>query len=81
MDNAADGIVETNVRQVTDAGSSQDLIIDTTNRNSTTWSCYTINDPTPAQITGSMFIRIEVSIGAAGRSIRIGNLTLTLTQP
>jgi len=79
----ADSYIDTaGVNYTTDFGVSTTLLIDTTDRKSTTWTCYTYSDTTPDLIGGSMFVRFHLNYAGTGGShdIVIGNVTLTLTE-
>ena len=70
------------VRYSTDSGTFGTLINNTTNRTSDSWGCYTVTDSTPDEIPGSLFLQFTLSYAGTGSAhdIRIGNITLTLTE-
>jgi hypothetical protein len=80
--NSASYISSTRVGRAYDSGGYNELITDTTDRDSTTWDCYTITDTTPAEIQGSLFVIVSMYFAGTGspHSIQIGNITLTLTE-
>lgn len=78
--NSLTRIDETDVRYATDAGGHVDQIADTTDRNSTAWTCYTVTDPTPIAIGGAIMVRFVLNYNSTAHVIRIGKITLTLTE-
>ncbi|MBN1888100.1 MAG: hypothetical protein JW850_08925 [Thermoflexales bacterium] len=81
-DQAGSFVSTTMVGQGADSGTIDTLINDTTNRTSTDWACYTVTDATPPTITGSVYIQLTLELAGTGSAhdIRIGNITLTLTE-
>jgi hypothetical protein len=80
-DQTASYITDTFVRYVTDSDFDT-LISDTTDRKNTDWECYTLTDTTPGEIEGSLWIHLTLDFAGTGAShdIRIGKITLTLTE-
>jgi len=80
--NASSYIDTTWVWYTTDDGVGTPLLSDTTDRTSTTWTCYTRSVPMPNVIGGPMFVRFGLNYAGTGGShdIMIGNVTLTLTE-
>jgi hypothetical protein len=81
-DQAASFVTTTIVGQGTDSGTFNSIINDTTDRTSTSWGCYTVTATTPEEITGSVYIQLSLNFAGTGSAhdIRIGNITLTLTE-
>ncbi len=81
-DNSASYISMTRVRHGTDSGGYTTLIESSTDRNSTTWECYTISDSAPGEIPGSLYVSFGMHFDGTGadHDIQIGNITLTLTE-
>ena len=77
--NSLTRIDETGVRYATDAGGYVDQIADTTDRNSTAWTCYTVTDPTPIAIGGAIMVRFVLNYNSTAHVLRIGKISLTLT--
>ncbi len=75
-------IDDTQVRQINETGTYTTLLHGVTNRNSTSWRCYTISSPDPQPIRGALFVRFLLSFGGTGshHQIYIGTVTLTLTE-
>ena len=66
----------------TDAGYN-DVINDPTDRNATTWTCYTVEDSTPEAIAGPVYIDFGLDFNLLtppGPDIQIGKIILTLTE-
>ena len=80
-DSSADAIIWTGVRYQGDSAAN-DLVSDGTDRNSTSWECYTLTDGTPEQIQGSLLLRLNLNFDGTGAShdIEIGKITVTLTE-
>jgi hypothetical protein len=81
-DQAASSISTTIIRTATDEGMIDDGVLDSTERASTEWDCYTVTESTPFVINGSMYLQFTFEFGGTGSAhdIRIGNITLTLTE-
>jgi hypothetical protein len=81
-DQAGSYVTSTFVDNGTDSGSFTNLITDLTDRKSTNWQCYTLTDSTPNEIQGSLWIQLTLDFAGTGSAhdIRIGNITLTLTE-
>ena len=81
-DQAASFVTTTIVGQGTDSGTVNNMINNTTNRTSTSWDCYTVTDTTPNVISGSVYVQLSLALAGTGSAhdIRIGNITLTLTE-
>jgi len=63
-------------------GTAITKISDSFNRNSTSWTSYSINDDTPDPITGAVLIKLTVQHNATGNAndIEIGPVQVTLTD-
>jgi len=81
-DQAGSFVSTTIVSQGTDSGTISQSINDVTSRTSTSWDCYTVTDSTPNAIQGSLYIQLTLSFAGTGSAhdIRIGNITLVLTE-
>jgi hypothetical protein len=81
-DQAASFVNTTIVSQGRDSGTANNIINDTTDRTSTDWECYSVTASPPESITGSVYIRLSLSFDGTGAAhdIRIGNITVTLTE-
>lgn len=78
---ASNSIQATQVVMLDDAGSYTNLVSETgTTRNSTVWTCYTVTDASPAQVTGSLYLRFQFSFAAPASVIGIGKITLTFVE-
>lgn len=75
--NGSTSIGATAVRYTEDDGDYVNLINNTQSRSNPYWCCYTVTDPTPSVINGSLFIRLRL-VGSG--SIDIGKTTLTLVE-
>jgi len=75
-------ITDTMVFSNTVTGSGVIHISDLTDRTSTSWTTYTITNPTPYTIDGSLFIKFKLSFSGTGtsHSISFGRITVTLTE-
>jgi hypothetical protein len=80
--NSASYIEQTDVRYVTDSGTYAYPLTDGTDRTSTSWDNYTITTGVPQAINGSLFIYFHLYFTSSGsdHQIRIGKITLTLTE-
>jgi hypothetical protein len=80
--NAASYITSTYVRTVGDNLVGSSLIIDGTNRTSTsaTGECYTVKDNTPVAPAGALNLYLPVTFADAAHSITIGNIEVILEQ-
>lgn len=81
-DTSASFITLTRVRYADESGGFTNLISSSTNRDSTSWGCYTISAYDPQEIQGSLYVILGMDFDAGGEShdIQIGNITLTLTE-
>lgn len=81
-DQAGSFVATTILSQGTDSGTLNQSINDTTDRASTGWDCYTVTDPTPDVVQGSVYIQLALSFAGTGSAhdIRIGNIALRLTE-
>ncbi|MFZ1946130.1 MAG: hypothetical protein WAW06_01125 [bacterium] len=69
----------TSIKMMDNAGSEISVINDTADRTSTTWSSYTVSDPSPDPITGVVTVWLSLyfgEVGGAGR-IDLGSIVLT----
>jgi hypothetical protein len=82
LDDASSYIDKTEAYYANDYSVSTSLFVDDTNRTSLSWTCYTVNDPTPNPIQGSFFVRFGLYYAGTDwpHDIIIGNITLTLTE-
>lgn len=82
VDQATSFIDTTFVRYGTDSGTLSTLITNNDDRTNTSWDCYTVTDSTPGEISGSVYVQFSLSYAGTGSAhdIRIGSITLTLTE-
>ena len=82
LDNNSEYIDATYIRKATDSGGSITLKSDTTNHTSTSWDCYSESITPAVQVDGTISIFLYLHYGGTGSShgIKIGNITLTLTE-
>lgn len=66
----------TQIRMMDNAGSGVALINDTTDRTSTTWTSYTVTDPSPDPITGVVVVWLGIEFGES-RSMQFQSIVLT----
>lgn len=64
------------------SGVGTSLLVDDTDRTSTSWTCYTSNDSTPDPIQGAVVVIFWLNYAGteASHDIVIGSITLTLTE-
>jgi hypothetical protein len=81
-DSSSSYITLNRVRYANDSGGYTELINDDTDRYGTAWGCYTLTDPTPEEIQGSLYVGITMNFNGTGSShdIQIGKITVTLTE-
>ena len=82
LDNASSYISGTEAYYNNASGVPTYFFEDTTDRTSTSWTCYTYYDPTPDSIQGSVVVRLYLHYAGTGwaHEVVIGSITLTLTE-
>jgi hypothetical protein len=82
IDTASSYIDQTRVYYANAAGGRTEIMTDYTNRTSTGWGCYTINNMTPAAIEGPLLVYFNLYFAGTGglHTITIGQITATLVE-
>jgi hypothetical protein len=82
VDTASSYIDQTRVYYANASGGRTEIMTDLTNRISTTWTCYTINNTTPVEISGPLLIYFNLYFAGTGgaNTITIGQITATLVE-
>jgi hypothetical protein len=81
LDSAASFITETNFRILNDDLTSQNAVLDTNDRTSTTAACYIVTNATNELVDGSAMVRLVLTFANTTDHIYIGNIRVALAQP
>lgn len=61
-----------------DRGQATSIVLDETDRASTTAACYTVNPASPATFSGALYLEMEMAFTATSPTIDLDSITLTL---
>jgi len=61
-----------------DRGQATSILLDPTDRSSTTTACYTVNPASPATFSGALYLEMEMAFTATTQTIDLDSITLTL---
>ena len=82
LDTASSYIDQTRVYYADATGNRTTIMDNSTNRTSTTWSCYTLTNGAPAEVNGPLLIYFNLYFNGTGaaNTITIGQITATFVE-
>lgn len=82
VDTASSYISQTRVYYANSSGGRTEILYSDTDRTSTSWSCYTVSNVTPAAIEGPLLVYFNLYFAGtgSGHTITIGQITATLVE-